>query len=377
VNVGGSTYNSVKHAPTAIEGVPDLRLRHAPGWAATAVIAVLATRCGSPTKPGPVVELAISSVAPSAGPASGGTELTIRGAAFAAGAAISVGGKPATDVAVRGADTIAARTPASTIAGPVDVVVTLNGRTAVLTGGFRYEPAGPNTAPVIRSITAQGRRPRQPPTFADYGETIQITLVVEDAESPVAQLAYQWQQTCSGTFIGTGPQVEWTAPSGGTLPSMCTIQVTLTDGPYVLTRSIAVRLHNSVVEIGALALEFLEEFGNSAIPAETTVRNFSSSCPGKVDELADVTNNRNSRIINSHIYGTATVMVAFGGMCRNKTADACAITPVEWNSTVKSSGLIEIAKGTSYISGVYRDSRWWLCDSLYQGNSSLGLHFMH
>ena len=114
MNVRGSTYNSAKHAPTAIEGVPDLRLRHAPGWAATAVIAVLATRCGSPTKPGPVVELAISSVAPSAGPASGGTELTIRGAAFATGAAISVGGRPATDVAVRGADTIAARTPAST-----------------------------------------------------------------------------------------------------------------------------------------------------------------------------------------------------------------------------------------------------------------------
>ena len=182
---------------------------------------------------------------------------------------------------MRGADTIAAKTPASTIAGPVDVVVTQSGRTATLTGGFRYEPAGPNTAPVIRSIAAQGRRPNQPPTFADYGETIQITLVVEDAESPAAQLAYQWQQNCSGTFSGTGPQVDWTAPAGGTLPSTCTIQVTVTDGPHVLTTSITVRLHNSVVEVGALALEFLEEFANSTIPAETTVRNFSNSCAGQ------------------------------------------------------------------------------------------------
>ena len=218
-------------------------------------------------------------MAPSTGPASGGTELTIRGAAFATGATISVGGRPATEVTVRGADTIAAKTPASTVAGPVDVVVTLSGRTATLTGGFRYEPAGPNTAPVIRSIAAQGRRLRQPPAYADYGETIQITLVIEDAESPAAQLAYQWQQNCSGTFSGTGPQVDWTAPAGGTLPSTCNIQVTVTDGPHVLTRSIAVRLHNSVVEVGALALEFLEEFANSAIPAQMTVRNFSRLLP--------------------------------------------------------------------------------------------------
>ena len=37
----GSTYNSAKHAPTAIEGVPDLRLRPRFGLAATAAIAVL------------------------------------------------------------------------------------------------------------------------------------------------------------------------------------------------------------------------------------------------------------------------------------------------------------------------------------------------
>jgi hypothetical protein len=50
--------------------------------------------------------------------------------------------------------------------------------------------------------------------------------------------------------------------------------------------------------------------------------------------------------------------------------------PAEWNSTVKATGQIEIAKGTSYISGIYKDSRWWLCDSLYPSTSSLGLRFM-
>jgi hypothetical protein len=351
-----------------------LTLRDALGRPAAVFFAVLAATC-SPTEPAPVADLAISSVAPAAGPASGGTEITIRGGVFATGATISVGGRPATDVTVRGADTIAARTPASTIAGPADVAVSLNGRTAVLAGGFRYEPLGPNTPPTIRSIAAQGRRLRQPAAFADYGETIPVTVVVDDAESTATQLAYNWDQTCSGTFAGTGPQVEWTAPAMGTLPSMCTIQVTITDGPHVVTRSIVIRLHNSVEEMGALALEFLEEFANSTIPAATTVRNFSSSCPGKADELKDVEENRRDYLHISHTYGTPKVTVAFGGMCKTKTADACVITPVEWRSTVIRTGQLEVATGISTISGVYRDSRWWLCDSAADGVSTLGLWF--
>jgi hypothetical protein len=302
--------------------------------------------------------------------------VTIRGAGFSAGAAITIGGRAATDVSVRGSDMVTAKTPVSAIAGAVDVAVTLNGRTQVLAGGFRYDPTAPNAAPVIKSIAAQGKRLRQPPTFADYGETIQVTVVVEDAETAPAQLGYRWQ-ACGGTFTGTGPQVEWTTPVIGTLPSTCTVEVTVTDGPHVLTRSIVVRLHDSIAEVGALALEFLTEFADSTIPAETTVRNFSDSCSGKASELKDVTHNRATRIINSHIYGTPAVTVAFGGVCRSKTADACAVTAVEWNSTVKSTNATEIAKGTSTISGVYRDSRWWLCESSFDGASSLGLHFMY
>lgn len=321
------------------------------------------------------MELAIHSVAPTAGPATGGTDVTIRGAGFAAGATIMIGGAAATSVTVSGSDTVTAKTPVSGVAGPVDVAVTLNGRTQVLPGGFRYDPIAPNTVPVIKSMTAQGKRVRQPPAYADYGETIQITLVVEDAETAPAQLGYRWQ-ACGGTFTGTGPQVDWTAPAVGTLPITCTLEVTVSDGPHVLVRTIAVRLHNSIVEVAALALEFLKEFADNTIPAATTVRNFSDSCPGKASELKDVTFIRDTRFIETHVYGTPATTVAFAGSCKSRPADACVATPVEWNSTVKESGATEIAKGTSTISGIYRDSRWWLCDSLYDGASSLGLHFL-
>jgi IPT/TIG domain len=351
-------------------------LSQTPARFAAAALAAAALSCSSPTNPRPVVTApAIHSVSPSAGPATGGTEVMIRGTGFAAGATISIGGRPATDVTVRGADAIAAKTPASAIAGPVDVVVSLDGRTNSLVGGFRYEPTAPNTAPVIGSMTAQGKRVRQPPAFADYGETIQIAVAVQDAESTPAQLVYHWRP-CDGRLAGTGPQVEWTAPTGGTLPSTCTIEVTITDGPHVAVRSVVVRLHNSVEEVRSLVLEFLTEFANSMIPAETTVRNFSSSCPGKAAELKDVMNNRATRTINAANYGVPAVTVAFGSACRSTTADACARTTVEWQSTVKATNLPETAKGTSVISGVYSGSRWWLCESSFDGASSLNLHFM-
>ena len=358
------------------QAVLDLRPRRVPGRIASAVLAVLAATCSSPTKPGPVVELSVQSVSPAAGPAAGGTELTIRGSGFAAGSAVTIGGRAAADVSVRGAETITAKTPASTTAGVVDIAVTVNGRTGTLAGGFRYEVVS-NTAPVIRSIVAQGKRLRQPANFGDYGEILTLTTVVEDAQMNPALLTYQWHAGCGGTFTGTGRQVEWQTPATGANATTCTVEVIVSDGPRVVTGSLPVRLHNSAVEVRAIVLFFLEKFAESSLPAELTVNEFSNSCPGKAEELKDVANNRATRTINSHNYGTPAVTVAFGAMCRNKTADACAITSVEWNSTVNATGATEIAKGTSIITGVYRDSRWWLCDSLYDGTSSLGLHFMH
>jgi hypothetical protein len=346
-----------------------------------AALAVLTATCNTPTKPDPiVVDLAIQSVTPTAGPATGGTELTIRGGGFAAGTVVTIGGRAATEVTVRSADMLTAKTPASSTAGASDVVVTLNGRTQTLAGAFRYDPIGPNTAPVITSIAAQGRRPRQPAAFADYGETIQLSLAIQDAETPPAQLLYQWR-ACDGAFAGTGPQVDWTAPVLGSLPSTCTIDVTVTDGPHVLTRSIVVRLHNSIAEVGALAQLFLDEFADSTIPAATVVRNFSDTCKGKTDELKNVTDNRDKLIINSHIYGTAKVTVAFGAVCRSgnraATGDACILTPVEWHSTFKATGLPDVAKGISVITGVYRDARWSLCDSLFDGSTTLSLQHLY
>lgn len=359
--------------------------RHAVYRVAILVIALFAVTCGStpPTGPDPIVAPSITSITPATGALAGGTEVTIRGARFTTGATITIGGRAATDVRVQTSDVILAKTPAATTTGAVDVVVNIDGRTGMLASGFRYETTVGNTVPTIRSIAGQGTRTNQPPNFADHGETILITAFVEDAETAPAQLTYQWSASaCGGTFTGTGPQVQWQAPTTGALPHLCTLGLTVTDGPFQVSSSVVIRLHDSATEVGTLALEFLEEFADSTIAAETTVRNFSNSCKGKSEELEDVTNNRATRVMDSHVYGPAKITVAFGATCRlgNRAApgvDACVLTPVEWKSTIRPNGPQETAKGTSIISGVYRDSRWWLCDSLYDGNSSLGLHFMH
>jgi hypothetical protein len=320
----------------------------------------------------------VQSITPANGPLSGGTVVTIRGLGFAAGATVTIGARAATDVTVTGSDALTARTPAGAASSAVDVVVTVSGRAGLLSGGFQYDAAPPNTAPVITSLTAAGTRSNEPPSFADWGEVIRLTAVVTDAETPVASLEYEWQQACGGTIRGTGAQVEFQAPFSAT-SATCTIRLIVADGPHLIERSVVINLHNSVEEVRALTLQFLDDFADSSIAPATVVRNFSDKCEGKKAELDDVAANRKTRLINSHEYGVPSVTIRFGGVCafRSRPGDACAATTVKWQSTILATKQPETTTGTSHITAVYERPRWWLCRSEFQGSSSSGLTFMN
>jgi hypothetical protein len=81
----------------------------------------------------------ISSVMPNSGPLGGGTPFMILGKDFSAGATITVGGVPATNIIVVEDSRITAVLPSYPLAGPVDVVVSSAGSSTVLVGGFTYE----------------------------------------------------------------------------------------------------------------------------------------------------------------------------------------------------------------------------------------------
>ncbi|MCX6550627.1 MAG: IPT/TIG domain-containing protein, partial [Acidobacteria bacterium] len=86
----------------------------------------------------PIPPVVVSGVQPWIGPTAGGAVVTIDGQHFEAGSTVTIGGSPATDVAVIGPLELTARVPAHAV-GTVDVVVRHpNGLSGTLAGGYTY-----------------------------------------------------------------------------------------------------------------------------------------------------------------------------------------------------------------------------------------------
>ncbi len=233
----------------AAGAVRHLRFRDLPGGIGALVLAAFTASCSSPTNPGPVVDLAVQSVNPNSGPASGGTQISIRGSGFATGSTVTVGGPAATEISVSGSDVINARTPVSPIAGAVDIAVTASGL---------YEHASRRFQ--VRAISSEHRarhsidhRARQP------SETARLVCRLWRDHSGIARRrgrgvacdAARISVACVRRIIhGNRAASHLDGAVGGTLPSVCTIDVIVSDGPHVLTTSLSVRVHNSAVEVG-------------------------------------------------------------------------------------------------------------------------------
>jgi IPT/TIG domain len=110
------------------------------GWLLRPVLA----SCAAPT---------VTNLAPSSGPASGGTVVTITGTGFASGAVVQFGSATATDVSVQSTTEIVATAPAGT--GSQNVQVTLNGLSSPPAAAnlFTYEPASPVTTTTTTTTT--------------------------------------------------------------------------------------------------------------------------------------------------------------------------------------------------------------------------------
>jgi hypothetical protein len=358
-------------------------------FSALTVAALLATvGCGSDTNPiTPSNTPILRALSPATGTTFGGTEVTITGEKFVAGATVTFGGMAGVNIAVESGNTIRATTPAHA-SGPVDVQVTGSTGSAILSQSFTFvAPGGTNSPPVIRSVTAKGRKANEPAGFADLSETIDVTGIVEDAETGLDKLAYQWTAT-SGTINGTGPVVSWTAPASGTTPVDVTITLAVVetykapDGSGLpvdkenrTTATATVSLHNSVKEVGDMAYDFLVNF-SSQVDVNTVMRNFAPPglCIGAAAERADVVKNQTERKILSSTIGTPGVTINFGGSCsfRAVGGDACTNTSVSWTSRVLVHtspidyfGWIEETTGKDQVTALYSNRRWYLCASDY------------
>lgn len=242
-------------------------------------------------------------------------------------------------------------------------------------------PAPANARPVIDSITAQGRRLREPASFADLSETIDITARVRDEETAVADLEFAWSAT-AGTFEGSGGAVAWRAPAVFATPGDVTISLKVTERfgypgaakvySQDVSSSAVLSLHDSPKELNEMARQFLLDFSDSSIrDVSTIMRNFIPGCYGTQTERDQVTENRRRyRIIESTV-GEAQTTVNFGGVCPYdaKRGDACTAVPVYWKSIDLDVNATESVRGTDWLASFYVPAtrRWGLCDSSFQG----------
>lgn len=337
-------------------------------------LAVALASCGGGSPIGPTpASPAVSSIAPASGSAAGGTVVRIAGANFAAGASVTIGGVAATNIVVESATSITGTTGAHA-AGAADVVVTVSGRSGSLPGAFTFQ--APSTPPTITALSARGSKTNEPANFADVGEAITVTATVQDTDTPLAQLTYEWSAP-SGTFSGTGASVTWTAPASA---RTVTLTLTVSDGTRV-SRTVDVSVHDSTKEVGDLAVLFLNDFSDSNKSPDFVMRNFStgSRCAAeRAAEFQDVVENRvRYQILSSNI-GAASVKVDFASKPCTYTpvnGDACAAVPARWQSRclVTNEECIAGQEGPSagidHVTAVYEQDGWKLCASRFQGQS--------
>jgi hypothetical protein len=294
---------------------------------------------------------------------------------------VAFGNTAATSVAVNSSTSIVATTPPRS-AGTTDVIVTVGGRSATLPGAFTFiAPTPTNQPPVLQRIDAQGGRRNEPSQFADLNEEITVSAQVTDAETAPDALTYEWSSD-QGTFTGTGRSVRWRAPVAGVTPRTVMLKLAVVERfqmangatqEHRIEGSTPVEVHNSEKEVGDMATRFLENFSNSLVPASAVMADFRPTCYGTAEEKAQVEKNRLEFIITSSFVGPPTVTVSFGGICpfRGKPGDACSNSPVRWVSDRRSGGSESVA-GFDQVAAVYREQRWWLCDSQFDGRSSVG-----
>jgi hypothetical protein len=240
-------------------------------------------------------------------------------------------------------------------------------------------PPPPNTPPAITSLTASL-------ATLETTEAVQLVAEVTDAESTTAQLTLQWSAP-GGTFTGEGLSVSWQASPGLVTPADVALTLTVVERYQGLNaqgqvatlehraiRSVTVRVHDSVKEIGDMGVSFLQKFATSSVSPDACLVDFSDNCRGKASEREDIERNRENFLILDSTLGTPRVT----NLTKYSRADiriACAFesrrlkcSPGDSDCVV---GGVEEANGTCRLTAVYEQARWWLCSSNFDPASTL------
>ena len=232
----------------------------------------------------------------------------------------------------------------------------------------------PNTPPVVKAIVASDTR-------VEVGSPVTLTATVEDAETPVANLAYAWTVP-NGTIAGTGPSVSWTPGAEAVTPGDFTVTLTVTETytsggaqkQNTAAGDVKVHVNNSPKELADQALRFLGNFADSRVSADTCVSEFSTTSKtcanGKADELDDISANRYDLLIISSTLRHTSLTI--GSSKVNATVHTfCSFTSKVIAQQPKKCigcpfGSVGTTSGDCFTTHVYESGKWWLCESHYQ-----------
>ena len=139
--------------------------------ALTAIVNSFGGSSGAKVQVATIFGPTVSSINPSSGIPSGGTPITITGINFVSGATVTIGGLPATNVAVVSATSITAVTPPGTIGTIASVLVTTTNGTSAANATYAY-----STTPVNISITTSK-------TILRINQTATITFTLTSAST--------------------------------------------------------------------------------------------------------------------------------------------------------------------------------------------------
>ena len=236
-----------------------------------------------------------------------------------------------------------------------------------------------NAAPVVKSIAVSDTR-------VEVGTPITLTATVEDAETPVASLSYAWTIP-GGTVSGTGAAVSWTPGEDLVTPGDFTLKLTVTETytsagtqkQNTASGEVSVHVNNSPKELRELSLRFLGDFANSKVSPEKCVSEFSNSCNGKKDELADIDDTRHDY---EHIGSTLrhTSLSINADRVRATVHTFCSFTVKVITTQPRDEpcqngkcplGSVGSSTGDCWTNNVYENGRWWLCDSHFTPQRSL------
>ena len=201
-----------------------------------------------------------------------------------------------------------------------------------------------------------------------------MTAVVEDAETPLDKLIYEWSVAPDKGILtpsADGRQLKWKSPHAQRSPDIYTITLNVTEkftspeGEAKVNKadpkSVQVHYNDSWADVKKISMRYITElFPNYSLSPAQAVQDFTDSCPGKQDELQDVAANRKNFHILSGTYDI-TSMSLDDAKLNARVVGTCVF------HDVPNGGKQEKVTGICTLTAVYENWNWFLCTSAFKG----------